>query len=224
MRVVGYLRVSTKAQRDGQSLAVQEMAIAQWAQTRHGQRPTLFREAASGGSVKKRPQLQAAIAALEPGDLFVVYDLSRMSRSTIDSINIATAVLEAGAELVSINDLVDTSTAAGRHWFRSSASQAEYQRERIVERTCESLALKRSRGEKLGGSVPFGFRSRNGKLIRIPREQEAIRLARELRDTGLTLRAVGEALAERGFRTKAGSLNWHPESVKNVLADWRVAT
>ena len=71
--------------------------------------------------------------------------------------------------------------------------------------TSAAMQHMRARGEYTGGRPPLGFElGDDGQLIRVETEQHAVVLARQLRENGLTLRAVAAELAAHGFVNRRG--------------------
>ena len=54
-------------------------------------------------------------------------------------------------------------------------------------------------------------------LLENPDEQDAIRLIRDLRESGLSLRKIGAELGKRGIRTKTGTGTWTAQAIANIL-------
>jgi site-specific DNA recombinase len=82
---------------------------------------------------------------------------------------------------------------------------AQYEHGLIRARTRAVLAVKRARGERVG-AVPYGF-AMNADGVRLAaagREQATVARARELRASGLPLRAVASRLAAEGRVSRRG--------------------
>lgn len=219
MKVIGYIRVSTAGQVvDGVSLDAQEAKIRAWAAANGAEDVQLFRdEGISGKRSDTRPGLQAALAAVEKGDALVVYSLSRLSRSTRDTLTISEELLRKDADLVSMSEKIDTTSAAGKMVFRLLAVLAEFERDQISDRTRFALAHKRAKGEKLGGDIPYGYNVEGGQLRPVAEEQKALDLIRSLRGAGESLRGICRALEAKGIARRRGSRTWHPQIVKDIL-------
>jgi DNA invertase Pin-like site-specific DNA recombinase len=101
---------------------------------------------------------------------------------------IAERLEKADADLVSLSERIDTTTAAGRMVFRLLASLAEFERDQVSERTKMALAHKKRRGERVG-RVPLGFElAADGKtLVPVAAELAVVKLVVELRAGGLSL-------------------------------------
>jgi DNA invertase Pin-like site-specific DNA recombinase len=184
----------------------------------------IFRdEGISGKRADTRPGLQAALGAIGKGDALVCYSLSRLSRSTKDTLAMAEALARKDADLVSLSEKIDTTTAAGKMVFRLLAVLAEFERDQVSDRTRMALAHKRAVGEKTGGDVPFGYGVEAGRLYRDAGEQETITMVLDLRSQGRSLRCIGQALEAAGVTTKTGSRRWCAAAVRRIVtAEQRV--
>lgn len=222
MRAIGYVRVSTVEQAtEGVSLDAQRARIAAWAQANAAELAGVFTDAGlSGGRADNRPGLQAALdAACTAKAALVVYSLSRLARSTRDAITISERLGTAGADLVSLSEKIDTTTAAGKMVFRMLAVLAEFERDQISERTTAAMQHKKARREYTGGETPYGWRvAANGVSLEADdAEQGVLRAATALRAGGASLRQIGHQLAAGGMRQRNGRA-WHPQNVKVLLA------
>ncbi len=225
MKAIGYIRVSTQGQvEDGVSLDAQEAKVRSWADLNNAAEVVIFRdEGISGKRSDNRPGLQDALAMVGKGDALVVYSLSRLSRSTKDTLILSEILLKKEADLVSLSEKIDTTTAAGKMVFRMLAVLSEFERDQISDRTRFALAHKKANGEKTGGTVPFGYKVRSGKLSRNAEEQKAVRLILDLAGKGETLRGICRALEAAGITRKQGSRSWHPQVVSDILQRERKA-
>lgn len=138
MRRIAYLRVSTADQRpDRQILGLRGMA------------DELYIEKLSAVA-RKRPVYESVIARLQPGDALVVWAIDRAFRSLRDALNELDALRARGIRFQIANMNLDTNTADGRHQYNMLSANAEWEREKLVERTREGLAAARARGKHLG--------------------------------------------------------------------------
>lgn len=219
-RVFGYCRVSTEGQAvDGVSLDAQRAKLSAWALANDMELAGVWVDAGiSGKRADNRPELQAALdACCTEGGVLVVYSLSRLARSTADTLAIATRLDAAGADLVSLSEKLDTSSAAGKMLFRLMAVLAEFERDLISERTTAALAHKKSRGERVG-EVPFGFRvAADGVALESDEnESRIIELIQTLRSSGLSYAAIAAELDAQGVAPKKAK-KWNAMTVRNVV-------
>src|SRR5579875_2552980 len=102
------------------------------------------------GKTADRPELEACLHYLRPGDTLVVPSLDRLSRSLADLITLVGELRRRGAGFKSLHEALDTTTPGGRLVFHMFAALAEFIRELIVEGTREGLEAARARGQRLG--------------------------------------------------------------------------
>ena len=219
MKTIGYIRVSTSGQvEDGVSLDAQEAKVHAWADLNGADEVVIFRdEGISGSRSDNRPGLQNALAMVGKGDALVVYSLSRLSRSTKDALILSEILLKKEADLVSLSEKIDTTTAAGKMVFRMLAVLSEFERDQVSDRTRFALAHKRANNEKTGGDIPFGYYLDGVHLIEDENEQKAIALIRDLRVKGYTLQAICWELQREGHKTRRGNLKWQPKTVSRII-------
>ena len=142
MTRIGYGRVSTT----DQDAAAQEIRLVAAGCIK------VFTETIST-RIKFRPQLQAAIDYLRPGDALVVVRLDRLARSTRELLEIGEGLEQQGVDLVVLDQAIDTSTPAGRLMFSVLGAIAQFERDLIRERTLDGLAKARAEG-RTGGRRP----------------------------------------------------------------------
>ncbi len=168
--LLGYARVSTTEQNP--DLQVDELTAAGcW---------KVWTDHASG-ALDRRPQLDAVLEQLRPGDTLVVWRLDRLGRSLRHLIDVVTALDERGVGFRSLRESIDTTTAGGRLVFHLFGALAQFEREIIRDRTLAGLTAARARG-RVGG--------RPSKL-----SVEQRRQARKMYDEReLTVEQIGQVL------------------------------
>ncbi|MBJ3764324.1 recombinase family protein [Maribius pontilimi] len=178
--IIGYARVST----EGQSLEAQLDAL-----DAAGVEKT-FSEKISG-SKRARPALDKLIEQLRDGDVVTVTKYDRLSRSLQDLLAIVDAIRAKGAGFRSLAEDIDTTTSAGRLVFHVFASIAQFERERISERTREGLAAAKRAG-RVGGRPPALSRQQRDEVRRL-RDEEGRRIAEIARLFGVSPNTVRRA-------------------------------
>jgi DNA invertase Pin-like site-specific DNA recombinase len=216
----GYVRVSTTGQAvDGVSLEAQRARIEAYCLLNELELAAVFVDAGlSGKRADNRPELQNALNAVcQAGGVLVCYSLSRLARSTKDTIAISERLDKAGADLVSLSEKIDTTSAAGKMVFRMLAVMAEFERDVISERTTTAMAHKKSQGERVG-EIPFGYQlAADGvALVACEKEQAVIQTIQSLRDKGLSLRAIAAELEAAGLEAKKAK-RWNAVTISNIL-------
>ena len=218
---VGYIRVSTNGQvENGVSLPAQEAKIRAWAEANDATLLEVYRDEGMSGSKADRPGLEQAIKRVtDERAALVIYSLSRFSRSTRDTLRITDTLHKAGADLVSLSERIDTTTAAGKMVFRMLAVLNEFERDQISDRTKSALAYLKSQGKKTGGLVPYGYTAdETGALTKDPTEQAIIRKIIHQYGDGWSFTRIARALNGEGTLTKYGK-TWYAQTIKNIIKD-----
>ena len=224
-RAIGYIRVSTAEQaRSGLGLGAQSERIAAYAAMAGLELVDVIREEAVSGSVPlaERPAGATLLERLRAGEArhLIALKLDRLFRDAGDCLGQTRTWDKAGVALHFLDmggQALNTASAMGRMFLTLSAAFAELERNVIGERTAAALAVKRQRGEKCGGAVPFGLTlGADGRtLVPVAREQAAIRMALKLETDGLSLRAICNALAKAGHAPRGA--RWHSNTVLRIL-------
>ncbi|MBL4571467.1 MAG: recombinase family protein [Gammaproteobacteria bacterium] len=153
--ILGYARVSTEGQHLDAQIEALEIAGAK----------RIWSEKISGAKVV-RPELKDLLKQLRPGDVVTVTKYDRLARSLQGLLTIVEAIREKDAGFRSLAEDINTTTPAGRLVFHVFASIAQFERERISERTKEGLASARKRG-RIGGRPPALSAERRAEVRRM---------------------------------------------------------
>jgi DNA invertase Pin-like site-specific DNA recombinase len=139
--LVGYARVSAGHQNLARQItALKAAGCAQ-----------IFKEKQSGREGVSRPQLERAIAALGSGDVLVLAEWDRATRSMFDGIRIIERVAARGAALKALDrHWLDLTTPLGKGILAFLSAMAEDERVRILARANGGRAEARKRGVKFG--------------------------------------------------------------------------
>jgi site-specific DNA recombinase len=206
MKVVGYIRVSTDEQaREGVSLAAQEAKLCAYAELYELELIGIEVDAGVSAKTLKRPGLQHALARLKAreAEVLLVVKLDRLTRSVKDLGHLVETYFLAGKWLLmSVNDQIDTRTAAGRMVLNILASVSQWEREAIGERTAEAMQhLKAS-----------------GQVYSRPIFDDAATLTRIhiMRARGATYQDIADELTAAGVPTVRGG-TWAPATIMGIL-------
>ena len=168
--VLGYARVST-ADQD---------AAGQHDRLEGAGAVRIFTDVVSGAS-SERPELARLIDHARPGDSLCVTRLDRLGRSLAELLATVGDLRSRGIHLASLEERIDTSSAAGELVFHVFGAIAHFERRLISERTREGLAAARRRGSRPG---------------RPPVDPEKAAALRKLVDAGMT---PGKAAKQLGI-------------------------
>jgi DNA invertase Pin-like site-specific DNA recombinase len=172
MRRVGYARASSTSQNlDRQIAALRAERV-----------DVIFREKASGKAIKDRPELEKAIDELGTGDMLVLAEWDRCTRSMTDGIVIIERVHKRGAFVKVLDrDHLDLGKPINRGILAFLSALAEDERHRILRRAKDGRVEARKRGVHMG---------RKPKLTDHQQTEARERLAK-----GETCRAIARSMA-----------------------------
>lgn len=136
---IGYVRCSTKDQNpERQEVLMSRLGVEK-----------VFVDMLSGKDTN-RPQLQAMMEFMRDGDTIIVESFSRLARNTKDLLDITDKMTEKGVEFVSQKEAIDTKTPVGKALLTILGAISELERDYILGRQAEGIALKKARGEYKG--------------------------------------------------------------------------
>lgn len=220
LNVIGYVRVSTEEQANsGLSLANQRLRIQAYAAASDIILTEIIEDAGKSAKTLERPGMQRVLhyIAGQETDGVVILKLDRLTRSVRDLGALIEALDNNGVALMSVQESINTATAAGRLVANLLGSVAQWECEVIGERTKSALAVKRMKGEKTGGTTPYGYTAYRKRLSEHPGEQANIAKMIELRATGMGYHAIAAALTGAGVFPRTGK-TWHPQAIYRILA------
>ncbi|MGL5904049.1 MAG: recombinase family protein [Cetobacterium sp.] len=183
-----YVRVSTVEQKlDRQLLAYDKADI-------------IYSDKVSGKD-KERPQLKAMLQDLKENDVIVVKSLDRLSRSTMDLLEISKEIQDKGATLKVLDKDIDTGTPIGKFFLTIIGAVAELERENITQRVKEGVAIAKAEGKYKGrqkGSIELKGESLNRFKMFYKKGFNKTELSREFEVPRATIYRWEKVLKERG--------------------------
>jgi site-specific DNA recombinase len=217
-QAIGYIRVSTERQAsEGASLEAQQAKIEQWCLANGYELVNVFKdEGISGKRMDTRQGLQDALATIKKGNAFVFYSMSRVARSTKDMLSIGDLITKKRADMVSVIEDFDTTSASGKLMFQMLAVLAEFERNLVGERTASVLQNKKANRQVYTNQTPYGFKAVNGRLEQVKQEVKVVAEIQQARAKGQTLQAIADNLNSRGIPTKTNK-QWQPATIHLLL-------
>jgi DNA invertase Pin-like site-specific DNA recombinase len=219
-RAVGYVRLSKDEGHGngGLGLDAQRTAIKRVVAERGWRLVDIIEDIGWSGRSLRRPGIEHVLAMLEEGaaGILVVAKLDRLTRRKIDLESLIekmgrTRRVRAGREwrtlpawqLVPVDmPSFDTTTPAGRLAASVIASAAQYEREMIARRTSDALAVKKARGERVGGQTLVSDEVR-ARVVR-------------LRKRGYGWLKIAKTLKAEGHKPGRGGKQFYASTAKRI--------
>ena len=191
----------------------------------------VYEDEVKSGFYADRPMYKQMLRDIEANKIraVVCYKIDRISRRTIDLLNLVQQMEQKGIAFVSVSDReIDTSSRTGKIMIALLSAIAEFERDIIAERITDNMYELAKEGRWLGGETPLGYCSKKEKITSngrkttvnhlepVPDEQRAVKLLYELFLQKGSYNPVVITLNSEGFKTKKGKM-FTSIAVKNIL-------
>lgn len=140
--IVQYIRVSTIEQNEARQIEALKKYNAE----------KTYLEKISAKDTN-RPKLQEMLEFVREGDIVVIHEFSRLARSTKDLLEIVEILNNKGVQLISNKENLDTSTPTGKLMLTMIGAIAEFERQQLLERQREGIAIAKREGKFKGRQV-----------------------------------------------------------------------
>lgn len=136
---IGYVRVSSEEQNTiRQEVLMKELGVDE-----------IYIDKASGKNTD-RPQLKNMLSYIRRGDMVIVESISRFARNTRDLLELIEELSTKEVSFVSKKEAIDTSTPTGKFMLTIFGAVAELEREYILQRQREGIAIAKQQGKYTG--------------------------------------------------------------------------
>ena len=132
---IGYIRVSTQEQNTMRQEALMEALGVD----------EVYIDRMSGKNAN-RPELQKMMEYVRKGETVIVESISRFARNTRDLLELVEKLTAKGVEFVSKKEAIDTTTPTGKFMLTVFGAVAELEREYILQRQREGIAIAKANG------------------------------------------------------------------------------
>ena len=214
-----WIRVSTEDQAKGESPEHHEERARAYAKVRGWDVKEVYDLAGqSGKAVMQHLEAKRMMKDVERGHItgLVFSKLARLSRNRRELEDFSDFFNQHQADLISLSEAIDTSTAGGRMFFHLLGVFAQWEREEITERVNASVLTRAKLGKSINGSAPYGFKWKDRKLTLVPEEAAIRREAYELFLQHRRKGVVAKLLNAKGYRTREGAI-WRDTSILRIL-------
>lgn len=181
MKVAGYVRVSTKQQKEDGSHVTQREMLREWAEDKDAEL-VLFEDIAISGQSDEREGYDEMMSRVDEFDAVVVRELSRFGRNLRKVLDDVETLDEHGVEFITLSGEFDTSTAQGKLLLQVKGAFDEFWSNLAQERANEMVQRRREEGKPIG---------RPRKV-----DDETLEQIRDWREKGLSYSAIATLVEE----------------------------
>ena len=222
MKVLGYIRVSTKLQSDkGNSLNLQSSKIKDYSKLNDFNLIEIYEDRGiSGMSIDKRDGYKEMIEYLTNNQIdgVVVWSLSRLGRRMKDVVEFMDTLKQNNINFFSIKENLSNNDKVGSLIMNILGSINEFEVEVIRERIKDVKRHKKQNGE-VYGRLQYGWDNVNGKLIKNKSEFFIIKRIKNLRSRGYSWRKISNRLNDDNIQSKEGNI-WYDGSLYNMMRSY----
>src|ERR1700722_19046003 len=204
-----WIRVSTEDQAQGDSPEHHEERARSYAKSKGWQVKEVYDLAGqTGKAVIQHSEAKRMMKDIERGHItgLVFSKLARLSRNRRELEDFSDYFNKHQADLISLSEAIDTSTAGGRMFFHLLGVFAQWEREEITERVNASVLTRAKLGKSINGSAPYGYHWKDRKLIPNPEEAPIRRKAYELFLQHRRKGVVAKLIKAAGYRPARGAI------------------
>jgi site-specific DNA recombinase len=214
-----WIRVSTEDQAQGDSPEHHEERARSYAKSKGWQVKEVYDLAGqTGKAVMQHAEAKRMMKDIERGHItgLVFSKLARLSRNRRELEDFSDYFNKHQADLISLSEAIDTSTAGGRMFFHLLGVFAQWEREEITERVNASVLTRAKLGKSINGTSPYGYKWQDRKLVLVPEEAAIRREAYELFLQHRRKGVVAKLLNAKGYRTRDKAI-WRDTSILRIL-------
>lgn len=219
-RVALYIRVSSMDQVKNYSLGVQERRLKDYCKSQ-GYLYRIYREEGKSGCNGDRPAYQHMVDDALAGkfETIVIDKLDRLGRNTVEMAEFYALMDSLDINIISISEMIDTSTWIGRIFLFILSIIAEMERERLMERSKAGKEARQQEGKWHGGPPPFGYDydSESGLLYINEEESEVVQQIFHKYLEYESLSQVANYLTDEEIPSRNGG-KWAQTTIRGILS------
>lgn len=223
LRVTFYARVSTDRDEQLNSLENQVQYYTELIQSKPNWSfvPGYIDEGISGTSTRKRDSFNRMIADAKTGkfDFIITKEISRFSRSTLDSIKYTQELLEHDVGVFFQNDNINTLDSDSEFRLVVMAGVAQDEVRKLSERLKFGFRQAIRNGHVLGNDRLWGYDKKDCTLTINEEEAYVVRRIFDLyANHGLGIRKISQTLYEEGYCSRQGNA-FNEVTIKHILCN-----
>jgi len=222
-KIAIYCRVSTEIQMNEKTIESQIAELENYCKNNQLVIVGKYADNGYSGEILARPDLDRLRddAKSKSFEAVLIHSVDRLSRNHIHAGLVIEELQKGGLEVIFLNT-PPTGTPEGRLLFDIQSVVAQYEKEKIKERTRRGRIHKAKKGIIVGNSAPYGYRyvkGDKGSSYKVNEEEaKVVKLIFDLYvNKSLSTRGVSRELYQRGVKPSKGGIRWATSSLNRVL-------
>ena len=224
MRVIAYLRVSTKGQteEDKFGLESQRASIEEYCEKNGHEIVAWYEDAGISGAKEDRPAFSEILGSTKEGlgnpESLIVAKSDRIARDVYIYFAYKNELRKKGIDVVSVAEDFGDQGVFTVVLDAMLAAMAEIERQNITMRTSGGRKAKAKTGGYSGGNIPYGYMCANHSLVVEPREAEIVKNIYALHNRGFSMQQIADRLNLEGIRTRSSG-DFTKSQVRKILGN-----
>jgi len=213
--IVGYIRTSTTMQQN--SIDTQIDTIEKYCDYKGIRNERYFTDFGISGKTCDRPKFNELIDLVKNDQIekVIITELSRLGRNLLQTLEVVEIFKKHNVDLVVLKENISLKSPSGRMFLNILLTLSEFEREQISLRT-KSVLQHKKENNQVYGTIPYGKKLHNGKLVDHDREIFMLKKINTLRNKGKSYGQITMFLKRNNYFKKNGS-HFDRDSVKKLV-------
>jgi len=213
--IVGYIRTSTTLQQN--SIDTQIDTIEKYCDYKGIRSERYFTDFGISGKTCDRPQFNDLIDLIQNNEIdkVIITELSRLGRNLLETLEVVEIFKKHNVDLVVLKENISLKSPSGRMFLNILLTLSQFEREQCSNRV-KSVLQHKKENNQVYGTIPYGKRLENGKLVDHEREIFMLKKIKTLKNRGKSYGQITMFLKRNNYLKKNGS-QFDRDSLKKLV-------
>ncbi len=218
LKLIGYVRVSTLNQSiNGVSVDNQKSMIRDYCKKNKFQLVDIIEDLGKSGRSTKREGYQNVMNHIQSGEIdgFIVYSISRIGRSLIETYQFIQMMIKYKVVLYGVNENYDIYSPNGKFIVGIHSLLSENESDQMSQRIRDALKYLKENNKVYNCNPMYGYKKIGNELVKDDEEIRNIRRIKNFRSRGHSFYRIAKKFESENIPTKKGG-KWYSKSIKNI--------